>query len=146
MAEPTEVVETPEPETEAKGLRGQLETALDELKTYKTRDKVRAFADAGLDTTTGLGKAIAKEYEGDMTKDAVLEYASAEYGHVAGETQQHPQADAINTGQAALDQVGQTAGSVAPPNREDVLAKAEAEGDMATTMAIKSQKIAEMFQ
>ena len=99
-----------------------------------------------MDTTTGLGKAIAKEYDGDMTKDAVLEYASSEYGHVAGETQQHPEAEAIATGQAALDQVGQTAGSVAPPSREDVLAKAEAEGDTRTTMAIKSQQVAEMFQ
>ncbi len=35
----------------------------------------------GLNHTKGLGKAIAKEYDGDMTVEAVKAYAQTEYGH-----------------------------------------------------------------
>ena len=138
-----EVETTPEAEPEAKGLRSQLEAALSENKDLKAKDRDRAFADAGLDITKGVGKAVYKEYDGDMTKDAILGYAAEEYSHEAGEGEVHPQAEAIATGQAALDQVGQTAGSVVPPTQSDELAKAEAEGDYATTLAIKGQRVAD---
>ncbi len=35
----------------------------------------------GLSHTEGLGKAIAKEYDGDMTVEAVSAYAETEYNH-----------------------------------------------------------------
>ena len=142
----SETEETTQPENEAKGLRAQLETALDKLKAHDAKDRDRAFSDAGLDITKGVGKAVYKEYEGEMGKDEILAYASTEYSYEAGEGVQHPQAEAIAQGQAALDQVGQTAGSVASPTQDDVLAKAEAEGDYGTTMAIKGQQVADMFR
>ena len=138
-----EVEETTQSEPEAKGLRAQLETALSENKDLKAKDRDRAFTDAGLDITKGVGKAVYKEYDGDMTKDAILGYATEEYSYEAGEGVVHPQAEAIAQGQAALDQVGQTAGSVVPPTQSDELAKAEAEGDYATTLAIKGQRVAD---
>ncbi|GAG00928.1 unnamed protein product, partial [marine sediment metagenome] len=53
----------------------------------------------------------------------------------------------ITQGHEALDQVGQTAGSVpVTPTDGDVLAKAEAEGDYKTTMALKGQQMADMMQ
>ena len=84
-----------------------------------------------------------KEYDGEMSKDAILGYAVSEYSYEAGEGVIHPQAEAIAQGQAALDQVGQTAGSLVAPTQDDVLAKAEAEGDYATTLAIKGQQVAD---
>jgi len=49
--------------------------------------------------------------------------------------------------QGALDQVGQTAGSVPVDLSEsDALAQAEAAGDYATTMAIKGSQIAAQFK
>ncbi len=39
-----------------------------------------------------------------------------------------------------------TAGSVAAPTQVDALAKAEAEGDHATSLAIKGQQMAEMLK
>ena len=141
-----ETVETPAPESEAKGLRGQLETALEKLAKHEAKDRDRAFADAGLDISQGVGKAVYKEYEGEMGKDEILAYASSEYSFEVGDGVAHPQAEAIAQGQAALDQVGQTAGSVAVPTEGDVLAKAEAEGDYNTTLAIKGQQVADMLK
>ena len=140
-----EVTPTPDTEPEAKGLRAQLEAALTENKDLKAGNRERAFADAGLDITQGVGKAVYKEYEGDNTKDAILGYASAEYSYEADAGVEHPQAAAIAEGQAALDQIGQSAGSVVPPTQVDVLAKAEAEGDYKTTLSIKGRQLADML-
>ena len=134
-----------EPQDEAKGLRGQLEAALAENKELKAEKRGAAFHAAGLDPNQGLGKAIFKEYDGELTPDAVLEYAQTEYGYVGDQTSQHPQAEQIQQGQQALDQVGQTAGSVVSPTQTDVLAKAEADGDYNTAMAVKTGQMAEWF-
>ena len=145
-----DAVESTEPAEAGKdtggGLRKQLETALAENKGYKSRERLRAFDDAGLDTSTGLGKAIAQVYEGEASKEAVAEFAKAEYGWEAPTADAHPQAQQIATQQARVDQVGETAGSIAPPTEADALAKAEAEGDYVTTMAIKGQQIADMMR
>ena len=144
--------ETPEPET-GKGLRAQLEKQVDKVKDrdatiadLTTKLLSQAYADLNLDPTTGLGKAIAKEYEGDPTLAGLSAYAKDEYGyeHTPADPA-HPEAAIIAQGQAALDQVGQTAGSVVDSTPGEVLAKAEAEGDYATTMAIKGQQLADML-
>ena len=140
-----EVVATPDAEPEAKGLRAQLEAALTENKDLKAGNRDRAFSDAGLDITKGVGKAVYKEYDGVMTKESILGYASTEYSYEAGAGVEHPQAAAIAEGQAALDQVGQSAGSVIPPTQVDVLNKAEADGDYKTTLAIKGRQLTDML-
>lgn len=39
------------------------------------------LSNIGLDPEVGLGKAIAKEYSGELTVEALAEYARTEYGH-----------------------------------------------------------------
>ena len=154
MAEATteETVETPDPEakekSEAKGLRGQLENALKDNKKLRSTILTEAYVKLDLDTETGLGKAIAKEYDGAASFDALAAYAKDEYGHEYTAPVTEPVTnEAITQGHAALDQVGQTAGSVpVSPTDGDVLAKAEAEGDYETTMAIKGQQMADMMR
>ncbi len=133
---------------EAKGLRKQLEASLEREKGYRTQLLSTAYADLDLDPKTGLGKAIAKEYDGEASAEALAAFAKAEYDYVYTKPEAapelNPQAEVIAQAQAALDQAGQTAGSVpVAPTEGDTLAKAEAEGDYATTMAIKSQQVAE---
>ena len=145
-AETTEVVETPDPD-EPKGLRKQLAIANASIKGFKEKELARSFGEAGLDISTGAGKAYFQQYDGDTEPDSVAEWLKDEYGYekevVAVE---NPQNQVIAQGHAALDQLGQTAGSVPlAPTEGDVLSKAEAEGDYATTMAIKSQQIAQLF-
>ena len=103
----------------------------------------------GLDPENKLGKAIAKEYDGEASLEALSAYAKEEYGYEKAETTEplSPQTQQIAQGHAALEQIGQTAGSVPlAPEEGDNLAKAEAEGDYATTMAIKGQQMADMMR
>ena len=142
-----ETTDTGTEEETGGGLRRQLEATLAENRTLKADKLSGSFKEIGLDPTTGLGKAIAKEYDGEISTEALAAFADSEYGHkFEAQAETHPQAQAINQGQAALDQAGQTAGSVPTPTQADVLAKAEAEGDYSKTMAIKSAQVAEMFQ
>ena len=153
MAEPTEAAETVEdaptgeskPE-EAKGLRKQLNEAHATIATQRTDLLTPAYQTLGLDPETGLGKAIAKEYQGAASLEALAEFAEKEYGHVAPEASpDHPQAQQVQLAQAALDQVGQVAGSVAPLGQAEQLDKAEAEGDYRQTLAIKGRQLTDML-
>ena len=149
MGEATDTNETAEvkDQDEPKGLRKQLAEAHGRIKDLQAREMKRSFDELGLDTSKGLGKAIAKEYEGEITAEAIATYAKTEYDWTPEErTPSNPLAGQIAQEQGKLDAVGQTAGSVAPPSEADALAKAEAEGDYQTAMAIKSRQIAAMFQ
>ena len=141
----TETPEAAQEET-GKGLRAQLERALKERNEYRSQLMEGAYQQIGLEADKGLGKAIAKEYDGPATVDALAKYANDEYGYTFEAPEpQHPQAQEIAQQQEALDQVQQTAGSVVPPTDDEALAKAEAEGDYQTTMTLKGQEMAGWF-
>lgn len=143
----TEVGESPtEPKDEAKGLRKQLNAAHADLAAYKERDKERAFQDAGLATDQGLGKAIYKDYTGELTSEAVREYATAEYGWESSTEPTNLAAQHIEQTQQRIDQVSVNSGSIEPPTRQGVLAEAEAEGDYQKTLSMKGQEVAAWFQ
>jgi len=95
----------------------------------------------GLDPKQGLGLAIAEQYDGAPTVEALGEFAS-KYGHTMPEAQ--TPATEIAQAQATLDVAASSAGSVAVPSSADDLAKAEAEGDYATAMSIKNQRLLEL--
>ena len=127
---------------DAKGLRKQLNEAHKEINDLNTKVLAPAYDKLGLDTKSGLGKAIAKEYKGEASFDALAKFASDEYGHVAPENSgDHPDATAIAAGQAQLDAAGNVSGSIAPTDQLTDLAKAEAEGDWATAMRIKADQV-----
>jgi hypothetical protein len=142
-----EVVEETPKADDGKGLRKQLNASLEREKKFRTQLLDKAYTDLKLDPATGLGKAIAKEYEGEPNMDALAAYAKDEYDYEApaSEVADHPQAEQIAQQQAALDAVGGTAGSVVDPTQGDVLAQAEADGDYQKTMAIKAQEVNSWF-
>lgn len=68
------------------GLRKQLEAALDEIKALKEQvadgsgaKKELAFLKAGIDTSKGVGKLLAKTYDGDLDPEEIQAFAQ-EYG------------------------------------------------------------------
>ena len=149
MSEETEATEvegkTDKPE-EARGLRKQLNEAHAVIAKQRTDILTPAYNQLGLDPTKELGKAIAKEYEGEASFDALAKYAKDEYGYEHTPVDPaNPQVEVIAQAQAALDQVGQTAGSVVTPTQDEVLDKAEAEGDYRLTMAIKGRQLTDML-
>ena len=145
---PQDAPEQPQTESEGKGLRKQLETALKENRALKADKRDEVLQGIGLDPMKGLGKALVEQFDdGKLSIDTLATAAVDDSGHVIPEAiEQHPQQEQITTETARLAEVGQTAGSVAPPNQADALAKAEAEGDYATTMAIKGAQVADMFK
>ena len=144
-----ETQETPDPDPdEPKGLRKQVKSLNARLKVYEDRDRDVIWKDAGLDTTTGIGKAIFQVYDGEVSKEAITKFALDEYGHDVSVKEEvvHPQAQQIAEAQQRVDELTSTAGSVADVTQVDALAKAEAEGDYTTTMQIKGQQIADMMR
>lgn len=149
----TDTTPTTEP-TEGKGLRAELEKRIasekgkdETIATLKGRLLAGSYAEIGLDPSKELGLAIANEYDGETSTEGLAAFAKEKYQYVhTAAPEVTPQGAQIATEQARLDQVGQTAGSVAPPTEADALAKAEAEGDYQTTMAIKGAQVARQFQ
>ena len=140
-----DTVETPDPD-EPKGLRKQLAEANSTIKDLRGKELDRVFTEVGLQTEKGLGKAIAKEYDGEITAQAVAEYAKAEYEWEGTTVSQHPEAQEIAQGQRALDAVAQGAGSVPlAPSEEQALASAETEQNYQKTLAMKGDTVASWF-
>ena len=146
--EPADETTEVEPQPEAKGLRAQVEALSKENREYKVKERDGIISDLGLEISTGLGLALVEQFDkGDLALGDIASTATDKYGHVVALTPDpaHPQAQAITEGTERLEAVAQTAGSVANPTADDLLAKAEAEGDYRTTMAIKGAQVAEMF-
>ena len=142
----TEITEDAPKGDAPKQLRDALKRANAENTKLKGQIMAGAYEELGLDREAGLGKAINKEYDGETSLEALAAYAQAEYGYAPPVGTDHPEAGVITAQQAQLDAAAQGAGSVVPPTELDALAKAEAEGDAATSMAIKGNQVARMFQ
>lgn len=145
-----ETIETPDEKPTDSGpikqLRAAEKAAKAEAKEYRTLLMAGAYNQMGLDPNEGLGKAIAKEYSGKPTPEALAEFAKEEYNYTPAVESSSPQAQEIAAEQARIDQVGQGAGSVAPVTQQDALAIAEAERDNNTTMAIKGAQVQSWFR
>ncbi|RLB68337.1 MAG: hypothetical protein DRH08_01250 [Deltaproteobacteria bacterium] len=145
--DPTDAAEAADGET-GKGLRAQLEASLSEVKTLKADARDRAFVDAGLDTSKGMGKAIAQVYDGDVSRDAILEFARTEYDYTPDDpnaAQPYPQAEQVALGQAQLDQVGNVSHSLTQSTRPERLAKARRAGDFESEGAIMGAQMQSMM-
>jgi len=144
--ETTETTETNEPAQETgKGLRAQLEKALAENKGLRAGKLADSFKAIGLDVDNGYGKAIAQNYDGEITIEAVTAYAKDEFGYVKPEAT-HPAAPVIAQAQAQADQFGHVATSVQPVSSlSEQLAAAEAAGDHELIGAIQGQQMQDMM-
>lgn len=143
MPEDTEATTT---ETESGGpkeLREALARREAENKRLRGILMENAFRTLGLDPTKGIGKAIAKEYDGEPTVEAVEAYAVDEYGwEKQSGTQPSPEAALIETAQQRVTQA--TSGSVTAPPPSDLdqqIREAESKGDWVTSMSLKAQKL-----
>jgi len=128
-----------------KGLRKQIAEQAAVIKQYRQKEMAQAIENLGLTPEAGLGKAIAKEYDGEVSTEAIAAYAKEEYQYDGPVSSENPVAPAIQAGHDRLDQIGQTSGSVPVPTEQDQLAKAEAEGDYARSMRMKADEVAGWF-
>jgi hypothetical protein len=125
-----------------KELEGDKDTEVADL-TEQAMD--RAFADNGLSRTEGLGKAIAAQYEGEATTEALAEHLLSEYDHEAMGAP-NPIAAQVASAQSRIDMAEMGAGSVPiTPTTGEELAAAEAAKDYDKTMAMKGAEVASWF-
>ena len=142
----TQPIEQEEETANVKQMRETLERQSAEIEVLRADQRENLMEKAGFDPTTGIGKAVAKdisrgEYEGEMTAEALQEYAKQEYTWVAeaaSETTETEEtaavAKVVAEGTKQVEQV-QNAGS--PPTVEDPADRAEtAEADQDWTKQI----------
>lgn len=132
--------ETPEVEDHTSGpkeLREALKRSNQENKELRARVMKDEFAKAGLDPTKGLGKAIAKEYDGELDAEAIKAYASEEYGWEAG-SQENPLQPQIDAGNERLEQVQNSSQPIEANTLQEKARKAAAEGDMVAAANAKA--------
>jgi hypothetical protein len=144
------------PEVEAKDEGTTPESGPSELREYAKRLKaenevlrakasVDVYAEVGLDPTKGLGKAIAKEYDGNLEPEDLAKFALEEYGWERPEAPENPKEPAIVENQKVIDDVNSTTTAQIPPSEDEALRTAEAAGDFETTRRIKADRLARML-
>ena len=149
QTEPVEITDEQlnDPEVGPVQLRARLKAVQAQNAELRAGQMAQVYAAVDLDPSTGLGKAIAKEYDGDMTVEALTAYAGDEYGYVVPEAPTNPQAQAIQTEQSRLDSAAQGAGSVpVAPTQGQAIAEAEQAGDFSTAMNLKGDQMAQWFK
>ena len=126
------LVETPDSGLEAAKpadanaeLRAAYDREKDRRMAAETELSKRLMSDIGLDPTTGLGKAIAKEYSGDLTVEALGAYAHDEYGHEWTGKIPDSKATEITEAQDQADKLTSSAESVTPINESTQIQQAE---------------------
>lgn len=106
----------------------------------------RAYTEAGLDTESGLGKAIAKEYKGDPTSEALLAFAKEEYDYEPAAAPDNEHAAKIATEQAKLDGVQGVSTSTVPLSNDDALVAASKNKDFVVMGQIKSNQLRNLMK
>jgi len=103
------------------------------------------FSSVGIDTSRGLGKTMRENYNGDMSRDALLAYAkdSYEWEPPKAAAVVDPAAAAANAaivaGLGRIATAGQPAGSITPNEIGDQITAAEAKGDWTEAIRLKTQ-------
>jgi len=112
-------------------------------KEFKSVQMDNAIQDAGFDPNTGAGKALKDLYKGELQADAIKEFAS-QYGWgdaPAEPTQEELQRQRVVSSQDNLDTVIEASVPVEPVGLDDQIAQAQADGDWATSSALKADKL-----
>ena len=97
MEENTQQVTTEEVEDEStdgiKQLREEYKKLKAENKQFKANAMTSALSSLGLEPDKGIGKAVTKLYDGDLTVEAIQEFVAQEFGEVSSSEQPSQQPD-----------------------------------------------------
>ena len=114
-------------------------------KEFKSVQMGNAIKDAGFDPDSGQGKALKDLYKGDLQADAIKQFAQENYGWGSETpTTEDPQAAQkarVVSSQQSLDTVIEASVPVEPVGLDDQIAQAQADGDWATSSALKADKL-----
>jgi hypothetical protein len=116
---------------------------LKELQKTTNRQRVKlmesTFKAVGLDPAKGLGKAIAKEFDGEPDAEQLRQFAIEEYGWEPP-TPENPQAEVVVEAQGRVQAATAGADSVPVQPIDFQIQEAEEKGDFASAVSLKVQK------
>lgn len=127
--ETTQATETAESDQQVKEpaeLRAAYEREKERRKAAEQsvlKTKVEAI---GLNPDEMLGKAIVKEYDGELTKEAIAAFAQDEYGYEPPSTPAQPEPTPGQTEQARADKLQNASLPTQPAGENDAIAALDA--------------------
>tara|TARA_Y100000361_G_scaffold131567_1_gene128319 strand:- start:18 stop:479 length:462 start_codon:yes stop_codon:yes gene_type:complete len=128
-----------------KEMREKLEVYEGKIAEFEAKERKQVFQSAGLDTSTGVGKAVEMMYEGDMTVDGIQAYASEEFGVEFG--QQDRLQEAVQSTEQSQERLNNIqANSVVDTYDNDVIGQVreiEKSGNVRDSIAAKLSVIEE---
>lgn len=139
--------ETPEEATDhsegmaPKPLREAYNRTKEENRKLKAEVMLGEYEKAGLDPTTGLGKAIAKEYDGEADVDQLLAFAKEEYGYEQPSSDETPEHQERQGEQQKLEGVEANSTQPVPLTESQALQEASKNRDLVTAGNIKAAKV-----
>lgn len=140
--------ETQDQQDDIKGIRAQLEALREENKALKSDRRQRAYKDAGL--PEGAYDIFDKTYDGELSADALREFAEAKGFRLGGNDESTAQAAQVDEaqqtreqGQSRLDAVDAAKLPNDEPDIADQIREAQAEGNWERSFALKSQLLDE---
>jgi len=128
-----------------KEMREKLEVYEGKIAEFEAKERKQVFQSAGLDTSTGVGKAVEMMYEGDMTVEGIQAYASEEFGVEFG--QQDRLQEAVQSTEQSQERLNNIqANSVVDTYDNDVISQVreiEKSGNVRDSIAAKLSVIEE---
>ena len=128
-----------------KEMREKLELYEGKIAEFEAKERKQVFQSAGLDTSTGVGKAVEMMYEGDMTVEGIQAYASEEFGVEFG--QQDRLQEAVQSTEQSQERLNNIqANSVVDTYDNDVISQVreiEKSGNVRDSIAAKLSVIGE---
>ena len=128
-----------------KEMREKLEVYEGKIAEFEAKERKQVFQSAGLDTSTGVGKAVEMMYEGDMTVEGIQAYASEEFGVEFG--QQDRLQEAVQSTEQSQERLNNIqANSVVDTYDNDVIGQVreiEKSGNVRDSIAAKLSVIEE---
>ena len=127
-------------------MRETIERQTAEVKELKGQLKTQAFEAAGLDPSKGIGELLANAYDGDFTKEAVVEFAKSKEVEVTTDAKTDPanlspEQKLITAGQKRIDEAhSQSDPLTSTPSIDDDIAKADADGDFKLGIRLRNAK------
>jgi hypothetical protein len=109
-----------------KQLREEYKKLKAENKQFKANAMTSALSSLGLQPDKGIGKAVTKLYDGDLTVEAIQEFVAQEFGEVSSSEQPSQQPD-INSNvveaQSRVEQLNKIGVNNEPADVRDEFAK-----------------------
>ena len=117
---------TEEPTDNIKQLREEFKKLKAENKQFKANAMTSALSSLGLEPDKGIGKAVTKLYDGDLTVEAIQEFVAQEFGEVSS-SEQPSQQPVVNSNvveaQSRVEQLNKFGVNNEPADVRDEFAK-----------------------